>query len=73
MLAASSTVNLTNYRTLPPSSTGSGIWLADYNNLTDNTNLVPFIAFGNLDHYSPLYQGFIVFWTYIIIFQVPLL
>ncbi|GFO46883.1 phospholipid-transporting ATPase [Plakobranchus ocellatus] len=52
---------------------GSGIWLADYNNLTDNTNLVPFIAFGNLDHYSPLYQGFIVFWTYIIIFQVPLL
>ncbi|RUS74359.1 hypothetical protein EGW08_017882 [Elysia chlorotica] len=48
---------------------GSGIWLADYNNLTDNTNLVPFIAFGNLDHYSPLYQGFIVFWTYIIIFQ----
>ncbi|GFS05972.1 phospholipid-transporting ATPase [Elysia marginata] len=53
---------------------GSGIWLADYNNLTDNTNLVPFIAFGNLDHYSPLYQGFIVFWTYIIIFQsvIPL-
>ncbi|XP_012939199.2 probable phospholipid-transporting ATPase VA, partial [Aplysia californica] len=53
---------------------GSGIWLADYNNLTENTNLVPFIAFGDLDQYSPLYQGFIVFWTYIIIFQsvIPL-
>lgn len=53
---------------------GSGIWLADYNNLTDNTNLVPFISFGDLDQYSPLYQGFIVFWTYIVIFQsvIPL-
>ena len=49
---------------------GSGIWLADYNGLTDNTNLVPFIPFGDLDQYSPLFQGFIVFWTYIIIFQV---
>ncbi|XP_059146032.1 phospholipid-transporting ATPase VB-like [Physella acuta] len=49
---------------------GSGIWLADYN----NPNLVPFISFGDLDQYSPLYQGFIVFWTYIIIFQsvIPL-
>ncbi|XP_070196933.1 phospholipid-transporting ATPase VA-like isoform X2 [Littorina saxatilis] len=53
---------------------GSGIWLADYNDLTDNTNLVPFIPFGDLDQYSPLFQGFIVFWTYIIIFQsvIPL-
>ncbi|XP_025085934.1 probable phospholipid-transporting ATPase VA isoform X2 [Pomacea canaliculata] len=53
---------------------GSGIWLADYNDLTKNTNLVPFIPFGDLDQYSPLYQGFIVFWTYIIIFQtvIPL-
>ncbi|ESO88481.1 hypothetical protein LOTGIDRAFT_179097 [Lottia gigantea] len=53
---------------------GSGIWLSDYNKLTENTNLVPFIAFGNLDQYSPLYQGFIVFWTYVIIFQavIPL-
>ncbi|KAH9489279.1 putative phospholipid-transporting ATPase VA [Bulinus truncatus] len=53
---------------------GSGIWLADYNNLTDNTNLVPFIPFTDSDQYNPLYQGFIVFWTYIIIFQsvIPL-
>lgn len=53
---------------------GSGIWLADYNDITDNTNLVPFIPFGDLDQYSPLFQGFIVFWTYIIIFQsvIPL-
>ncbi|XP_076467810.1 phospholipid-transporting ATPase VA-like [Babylonia areolata] len=53
---------------------GSGIWLGDYNSLTDNTNLVPFIPFGDLDQYSPLFQGFIVFWTYIVIFQsvIPL-
>ncbi|KAK6168454.1 hypothetical protein SNE40_020985 [Patella caerulea] len=49
---------------------GSGIWLADYNTLKENTNLVPFISFGDLDQYSPLYQGFIVFWTYVIMYQI---
>nr|KAG5711610.1 hypothetical protein BaRGS_016792 [Batillaria attramentaria] len=53
---------------------GSGIWLGGYNDITDNTNLVPFIPFSDLDFYSPLFQGFIVFWTYIIIYQsvIPL-
>ncbi|XP_041360414.1 phospholipid-transporting ATPase VA-like [Gigantopelta aegis] len=53
---------------------GSGIWLSEYDLVGENTNLVPFISFGDLDQYSPLYQGFIVFWTYIIIFQavIPL-
>ncbi|XP_046562486.1 phospholipid-transporting ATPase VB-like [Haliotis rubra] len=53
---------------------GSGIWLSNFNGLTDNTNYVPFIPFGDLDKFSPVYQGFIVFWTYIIIFQtvIPL-
>ncbi|XP_055894088.1 phospholipid-transporting ATPase VB-like [Biomphalaria glabrata] len=52
---------------------GSGIWLDSYD-LKDNTNLVPFISFTDQDQYNPLYQGFIVFWTYIIIFQsvIPL-
>ncbi|XP_046566596.1 phospholipid-transporting ATPase VD-like [Haliotis rubra] len=53
---------------------GSGIWLSNFNGLTDNTNYVPFIPFGDLDKFNPVYQGFIVFWTYIIIFQtvIPL-
>lgn len=52
---------------------GSGIWLSDYNTLI-KSNLMPFITFDNLDNFSPLFQGFIVFWTYIIIFQsvIPL-
>ncbi|KAL5011267.1 hypothetical protein ScPMuIL_009818 [Solemya velum] len=48
----------------------SGIWLGTY---TDNNKII-FIPFQDEDMYNPFYQGFIVFFTYIIIFQsvIPL-
>ncbi|KAL8581296.1 hypothetical protein ACOMHN_028322 [Nucella lapillus] len=53
---------------------GSGLWLEGYIAVVESTNLIPFIPFGEMDELSPLYQGFLVFWTYIIIFQsvIPL-
>ncbi|CAG5132573.1 unnamed protein product, partial [Candidula unifasciata] len=49
---------------------GSGIWLADYDITDSNNNRVPFVAFDDDEQMSPVYQAFLVFWTYIIIFQI---
>ncbi|XP_076446004.1 LOW QUALITY PROTEIN: phospholipid-transporting ATPase VA-like [Babylonia areolata] len=53
---------------------GSGLWLEQYIDLVESTNLIPFIPYADVEEFSPLYQGFLVFWTYIIIFQsaIPL-
>ena len=45
---------------------GTGTWLDSF---SDNKN-VYFIAFDNDKEYDPPYQGFVRFWTYVILYQV---
>ncbi|XP_061165426.1 phospholipid-transporting ATPase VD-like isoform X2 [Saccostrea echinata] len=48
----------------------SGIWLSNF----EDSTTVLFIPFESLEWYNPYFQGFVVFFTYIIIFQtvIPL-
>ena len=47
---------------------GSGLFLNNYPDIT----VVPFLAFTDQSDMTPSYQGFIRFWTYVILFQVPI-
>lgn len=44
----------------------SGIWLSNF----EDSTVVLFIPFESLEWYNPYFQAFVVFFTYIIIFQV---
>ena len=46
--------------------TASALWLGSYN----DRQTVPFIPFEGDEWYNPYFQGFVVFFTYIIIYQV---
>lgn len=46
--------------------TGSGVWLETF----DNPKEVPYIPYSTSKEYEGAYQGFVRFWTYIILFQV---
>jgi hypothetical protein len=48
--------------------TGSALWLGQY----EDSTVVPFIPFESSEQFNPYFQAFIVFFTYIIIFQVNL-
>lgn len=48
------------------SFTASGIWLSNF----EDSTVVLFIPFESLEWYNPYFQAFVVFFTYIIIFQV---
>lgn len=47
-------------------ATGSGLWLGSFN----NSRTVPFITFENEKMYNPAYEGFVGFWTFVIILQI---
>lgn len=44
----------------------SGVWLSNF----EDSTVVLFIPFESLEWYNPYFQAFVVFFTYIIIFQV---
>lgn len=47
----------------------SAVWLGAF----EDSTIVPFIPFESEEWYNPYFQGFVVFFTYIILFQVQII
>ena len=63
------TSNVNRYNTvLIGLITGSAVWLGAF----EDSTIVPFIPFEGEEWYNPYFQGFVVFFTYIILFQVSI-
>ncbi|KAG1649509.1 putative phospholipid-transporting ATPase VD [Nymphon striatum] len=45
---------------------GSGLWVSHF----DNSTIVPYIPFGVAADFNPAMEGFLAFWTFVIILQV---